>query len=209
MIVTPVSDITVWGIFHEVVGIPYKVSKDPWHEAVIALNHRISYSPYMTAMIAKNPDAVYAALGGSALVPFVKQAKIFGLFDKVPVFIYALTDSVFPRALKDDMPVGAYGGNNYLWYYPDTAANKACVAKWLEYTTKAGKPDPYPSGPAVFGPYCSATFMVHLGLSNAATIRAGNALGRKDRAHLEKGAITVTGMSLAVSVLTITLFLTY
>jgi len=54
----------------------------------------------------------------------------------------------------------------------------------------------------------SATFMVHLGLSNAATIRAGNALGRKDRPHLEKGAIAVTGMSLVVSVLTIILFLT-
>jgi MATE family multidrug resistance protein len=54
----------------------------------------------------------------------------------------------------------------------------------------------------------SATFMVHLGLSNAATIRAGNALGRKDRAHLEKGAIAVTGMSLVMSVLTVILFLT-
>ncbi|WP_171122076.1 MULTISPECIES: MATE family efflux transporter [unclassified Ruegeria] len=54
----------------------------------------------------------------------------------------------------------------------------------------------------------SATFMVHLGLSNAATIRAGNALGRKDRAHLEKGAIAVTGMSLVMSILTVILFLT-
>ncbi len=54
----------------------------------------------------------------------------------------------------------------------------------------------------------SATFMVHLGLSNAATIRAGNALGRRDRPHLEKGAIAVTAMSLVMSVLTIILFLT-
>ncbi|MCX8954959.1 MATE family efflux transporter, partial [Ruegeria sp. NA] len=41
-----------------------------------------------------------------------------------------------------------------------------------------------------------------------ATIRAGNALGRRDRAHLEKGAISVTGMSLVMSVATIILFLT-
>ncbi|EEE37227.1 mate efflux family protein [Rhodobacteraceae bacterium KLH11] len=54
----------------------------------------------------------------------------------------------------------------------------------------------------------SATFMLHLGLSNVATIRAGNALGRQDRAHLEKGAIAVTIMSLIMSVLTIILFLT-
>ncbi|WP_233493293.1 MATE family efflux transporter [Ruegeria atlantica] len=55
----------------------------------------------------------------------------------------------------------------------------------------------------------SATFMVHLGLSNAATIRAGNALGRKDRPHLERGAIAVTGMSLVISILTVILFLAY
>ncbi len=54
----------------------------------------------------------------------------------------------------------------------------------------------------------SATFMVHLGLSNVATIRAGNAFGRQDRAHLTKGAIAVTGMSLIMSALTIVLFLT-
>ncbi|MDF1717010.1 MAG: MATE family efflux transporter [Antarcticimicrobium sp.] len=54
----------------------------------------------------------------------------------------------------------------------------------------------------------TATFMVHLGLSNAATVRAGNAYGRRDKAHMARGAAVVTAMSLAASVLTITLFLT-
>ena len=53
----------------------------------------------------------------------------------------------------------------------------------------------------------SATFMVHLGLSNAATIRAGNAFGRGDRDHLARGARTVFALSLAVAVLTVALFL--
>ncbi len=51
------------------------------------------------------------------------------------------------------------------------------------------------------------TFMVHLGLSNAATIRAGNALGRGDRAHLARGTKVVTAMSLATSVVAIAVFL--
>ena len=51
------------------------------------------------------------------------------------------------------------------------------------------------------------TFMVHLGLSNAATIRAGNALGRKDRAHLARGTHVVTAMSLAMSLVAIAAFL--
>lgn len=54
----------------------------------------------------------------------------------------------------------------------------------------------------------SATFMVHLGLSNAATIRAGNAYGRRDRPHMAKGAVVVTVLSLVVSTVAICLFLT-
>jgi len=53
----------------------------------------------------------------------------------------------------------------------------------------------------------SATFMVHLGLSNAATVRAGNAYGRRDRTHMARGAAVVTAMSLAMAALTIALFL--
>lgn len=55
----------------------------------------------------------------------------------------------------------------------------------------------------------SATFMVHLGLSNAATIRAGNAFGRQDRVHMANGAVVVTVMSLAVSAISMVVFLTF
>ncbi|MFC3615669.1 MATE family efflux transporter [Lutimaribacter marinistellae] len=54
----------------------------------------------------------------------------------------------------------------------------------------------------------SATFMVHLGLSNAATIRAGNAYGRRDGPHMARGAKVVFVLSLAMSALTIVWFLT-
>lgn len=52
----------------------------------------------------------------------------------------------------------------------------------------------------------SATFMVHLGLCNVATIRAGNAYGRQDRAHMARGAIAVTGLSLVFAALTMIAF---
>ncbi len=52
-----------------------------------------------------------------------------------------------------------------------------------------------------------ATFMVHLGLSNVATIRAGNAFGRQDRAHMARGAIVVIALSLVVALITIAFFL--
>lgn len=53
----------------------------------------------------------------------------------------------------------------------------------------------------------ATTFMVHLGLSNVATIRAGNAYGRQDRMHMARGAVTVTAMSLGFALVTIVLFL--
>lgn len=52
----------------------------------------------------------------------------------------------------------------------------------------------------------SITFMVHLGLSNVATIRAGNASGRRDKPHLARGAVSVIVMSVVFSALTIVVF---
>lgn len=51
------------------------------------------------------------------------------------------------------------------------------------------------------------TFMVHLGLSSAATIRAGNAYGRGDRAHMARGAVVVTLTSLVIALFGIAVFL--
>jgi MATE family multidrug resistance protein len=55
----------------------------------------------------------------------------------------------------------------------------------------------------------TATFMVHLGLSNAATIRAGKALGRGDLAGLARGAQVALAASLAFAALTVALFLAW
>ncbi len=55
----------------------------------------------------------------------------------------------------------------------------------------------------------SLTFMVHLGLSNAATVRAGNAYGRADAPHLARGARVVTAMSLVFSVITVAVLVAF
>lgn len=53
----------------------------------------------------------------------------------------------------------------------------------------------------------SATFMVHLGLSAAATVRAGNAMGRRDPQHLARGGVVAIAISLMAAVLAVLLFL--
>ncbi|MQY42867.1 MATE family efflux transporter [Epibacterium sp. SM1969] len=51
------------------------------------------------------------------------------------------------------------------------------------------------------------TFMVHLGLSNVATIRAGNALGRRDLPHMKRGAKVLITMSFTFAIASIAAFL--
>jgi len=53
----------------------------------------------------------------------------------------------------------------------------------------------------------SLTFMVHIGFSQAATVRAGRALGRRDEASLRRGGITAIGMSAIYAVVTSLIFL--
>jgi len=53
----------------------------------------------------------------------------------------------------------------------------------------------------------SITFMVHLGMSQAATVRAGRAFGRGDALGLYRGSNTAMGVSLVYSVITISIFL--
>ncbi len=53
----------------------------------------------------------------------------------------------------------------------------------------------------------SLFFMAHVGLANAATVRAGRALGRKDEAGLRRGAAVVLGVSLGFAVFVVVLLL--
>ena len=53
----------------------------------------------------------------------------------------------------------------------------------------------------------SLTFMVHIGLSQAATVRAGRAVGRKDEEQLRKGGIAIIGLSAVFALFTVALFL--
>jgi len=52
-------------------------------------------------------------------------------------------------------------------------------------------------------------FMIHLGLGNAGTVRAGNAFGRNDPEHLARGAAVVSAMSLITALVTVAMFLLF
>lgn len=55
----------------------------------------------------------------------------------------------------------------------------------------------------------SLTFMVHIGFSQAATVRAGRALGRKDEPSLRRGGLTAIMMSAIFALLTSAFFVLF
>ncbi|WP_410218150.1 MATE family efflux transporter [Paracoccus sp. (in: a-proteobacteria)] len=55
----------------------------------------------------------------------------------------------------------------------------------------------------------SITFMAHLGLSNAATVRVGQAKGRGDRPWMRDAAVTVIWMSLVFAAIAIAIYLLF
>ncbi|MDB6181723.1 MATE family efflux transporter [Paracoccus fistulariae] len=55
----------------------------------------------------------------------------------------------------------------------------------------------------------SITFMVHLGLSNAATVRVGQAKGRNDALWMRDAAVTVIAISTAFAVIAIAIYLLF
>ena len=68
------------------------------------------YTPYLSALMAQKPEAVYGAWGGSAHVPFTKQAKMFGLFDKIPYLAGFLGDPIFREGLERELSRGRVHG---------------------------------------------------------------------------------------------------
>jgi len=119
------------------------------------------YSPYMREIMAKNPSAVYVAVGASGMAGFMKQAAGAGVLKKTRPFLVLLPDPIMVAALADT-PLGenTFGSTSYLWYHPDTPANRAFVQKYTEFAKKEGVSSPIPPGTTVFGAYCAARFLV-------------------------------------------------
>ena len=101
---------------------------------------------------------------------------------------------VFSRVLRLGVPIGLTNLSETSMF-----AASAMMMGWLGTASLAAH--------GIAMSMAGLTFMVHLGLSNAATIRSGNAFGRKDPEHLARGTKVATGMSLAMSLLATCVFL--
>ncbi|UCD72450.1 MAG: ABC transporter substrate-binding protein [Syntrophobacterales bacterium] len=83
--------------------------------------------PYITAILAAKPDAVIFCTGGASMVNVMKTAKATGMSEKVQGWIPTATETAILRALGPEAPEGMMGTSDYLFYHPDTPANREFV----------------------------------------------------------------------------------
>jgi branched-chain amino acid transport system substrate-binding protein len=97
--------------------------------------------PYVTAIMAAKPDAVIFAAGGASMVNVMKTVKATGMSEKIPGWIHTATEITILRALGPGAPEGFMGTTDYLFYHPDTPANRAFVKAYKDaYGKRPGFP---------------------------------------------------------------------
>jgi branched-chain amino acid transport system substrate-binding protein len=102
------------------------------------------YSSYITKLMSARPDVVFSYLWGADLVGFVKQAKPYGLFDRMKVGTLLFMDDL--KALGPEMPEGVYGQMRA----PFFAITGEPIAKFIEkYRAKYN--NEYPADWAIMG----------------------------------------------------------
>ncbi|MBI5442282.1 MAG: ABC transporter substrate-binding protein [Deltaproteobacteria bacterium] len=90
------------------------------------------YTTYINAVLAAKPDAVFCTLWGGDLVAFIKQAKPFGVFEKMKWIIATGADVTVTKALGKDMPVGIIADQRYYFHWPNTKRNQDFVKAYMD-----------------------------------------------------------------------------
>jgi branched-chain amino acid transport system substrate-binding protein len=97
--------------------------------------------PYITAITGAKPDAVIFAAGGASMVNVMKTVKATGMSEKIPGWIHTATEITILRALGPGAPEGFMGTTDYLFYHPDTPANREFVKAFQDaYGKRPGFP---------------------------------------------------------------------
>ncbi|RLB25486.1 MAG: amino acid ABC transporter substrate-binding protein [Deltaproteobacteria bacterium] len=97
--------------------------------------------PYITAIIAAKPDAVIFAAGGASMVNVMKTTKATGMSESIPGWIHTATETAILRVLGAGAPEGFLGTTDYLFYHPDTPANRGFVKAFKDaYGNRPGFP---------------------------------------------------------------------
>ncbi len=110
------------------------------------------FTPYITQIMGAKPDFVIVATGGSGMVNFQKAAKATGLSQKIPFYQHTANELGTLMPQGKDAPEGVFGTANYLFYFPETPANKAFADEFMKAYKR------YPKASALVG-YMTGQFI--------------------------------------------------
>ncbi len=137
-------------------GVEYKVVGEYWPKIFAP-----DYTPYITSIINDKPDILVAGFWGGDTVAFIKQAKPYGLFDKM---LYFHPDAggnyELMSAMGDELPLGLVLSARHHDNWPDTAQNQAFVA---EFKKRTGRYPTYAAEGAYAGIYAIANAVEKVG----------------------------------------------
>jgi branched-chain amino acid transport system substrate-binding protein len=108
--------------------------------------------PYLTAIASARPEAVFFGTGGAGMTNVLRAMKTTGFSDRIPSMIHTAIDHAVLRPLGAGAPEGVMGTIDYLFYHPDTPANRAFVQA---FQTAYGGPPGFPA----FHAYNTAYFI--------------------------------------------------
>jgi branched-chain amino acid transport system substrate-binding protein len=98
--------------------------------------------PYFTSIMAAKPDAFIVCGGGYTMANSLKTCKTTGILEKMAVFMHTAIDYAVLKPLGLEAPEGVMGTMDYLFYYPETPANKAFVKAFRD---AYGEPPGFPA----------------------------------------------------------------
>jgi branched-chain amino acid transport system substrate-binding protein len=116
------------------------------------------HSSYITALLQSGAEGLFSSVWGAQSIAFVKQARPFGLFEKMRLVAPSVGNPDELDPLGKEAPVGAIA-TPFAWY--DAGLHKrhpkleAWTKKYTEWATARGLKDPQPKLGASWG-YASA-----------------------------------------------------
>ena len=97
------------------------------------------HSPYITALLQSQADAFISAVWGAQEIAFVKQARPFGLFEKVKYVSASVGNPDELDPLGKEAPIGALTPG-FAWYDEGMQKRHPKLAEWVKkYETRAKK----------------------------------------------------------------------
>ena len=119
------------------------------------------YNSYVTSIIKDKPDVLVCGLWGGDTVAFIKQAKAYGLFEKM---LYFHPDAggnyELMSAMDAEMPAGLVLGARHHNNWPDTEPNRKFVT---EFKRRTGRYPTYAAEGAYAGIYAIAKAVEKVG----------------------------------------------